>query len=164
MFNTCTLLPFIYLIIPPSFFSRILSSRNLRSYMRWLTWRSLCEISGSKEAIVKMIAFWDIASYSLVKVDRRFRDAYCLHHQGDDGRSTNLRNVGLLQREYTALRSLMLSSAWCLFTYSVDFQSLKDLGRLTYGRFLNLLDIWWDSSGRVISPTQSRQHNTEMRR
>jgi hypothetical protein len=26
------------------------------------------------------IAFWDIASCSLVEVDRRFRDAYCLHH------------------------------------------------------------------------------------
>jgi hypothetical protein len=28
-----------------------------------------------------MIPFWDIAQYSLVEVDRRFRGAYCLHHQ-----------------------------------------------------------------------------------
>jgi hypothetical protein len=30
----------------------------------------------------KMTVFWDIAPCSLVKVDRRFRGVYCLHHQG----------------------------------------------------------------------------------
>jgi hypothetical protein len=25
---------------------------------------------------------WDVVSCSLVRVDRRFRGAYCLHHQG----------------------------------------------------------------------------------
>jgi hypothetical protein len=29
-------------------------------------------------------AFWDMAPCSLVRLDRRFRDAYCPHHQGDD--------------------------------------------------------------------------------
>jgi hypothetical protein len=29
-----------------------------------------------------MTAVWDIASYSLVEVDGRFRGTYCLHHQG----------------------------------------------------------------------------------
>jgi hypothetical protein len=33
---------------------------------------------------VKMTAFWDIAPRSLVEVNRRFRGAYCLHHQGDE--------------------------------------------------------------------------------
>jgi hypothetical protein len=28
-------------------------------------------------------AFWAIAPFSLGGVDRRFRGAYCLHHQGD---------------------------------------------------------------------------------
>jgi hypothetical protein len=28
--------------------------------------------------------FWDVAPCSLVETDRRFRGAYCLHHQGDD--------------------------------------------------------------------------------
>jgi hypothetical protein len=28
-----------------------------------------------------MIIFWDVAPYSLVQNDRRFRGAYCLHHQ-----------------------------------------------------------------------------------
>jgi hypothetical protein len=33
---------------------------------------------------MKIAAFWDIASCSLVEVDRSFRGAYCLHHQGND--------------------------------------------------------------------------------
>jgi hypothetical protein len=28
--------------------------------------------------------FWDIAPCMLVQADRRFRGAYCLHHQDDD--------------------------------------------------------------------------------
>jgi hypothetical protein len=36
-------------------------------------------------ANMKMTAFWDIVPCSLVEVDRRFRGAYCLHHQGDEG-------------------------------------------------------------------------------
>jgi hypothetical protein len=53
--------------------------------------------------IKKFRAFWDVAPCSHVKVDRRFRGAYCLHHQGDDRGSTHLWNVGPLQRDYTAL-------------------------------------------------------------
>jgi hypothetical protein len=30
--------------------------------------------------MLKMIAFWNIAPYSLVEVDRRFRGSYYLHH------------------------------------------------------------------------------------
>jgi hypothetical protein len=29
-------------------------------------------------------AFWDAAPCSFVGVDRRFKGAYCLHHQGDE--------------------------------------------------------------------------------
>jgi hypothetical protein len=32
-----------------------------------------------------MTAFWNIALCSLVEVDRRFKGAYCLHHQDDNG-------------------------------------------------------------------------------
>jgi hypothetical protein len=32
----------------------------------------------------KISIFWDVAQYSLVDVDRHFRGAYCLHHQGDE--------------------------------------------------------------------------------
>jgi hypothetical protein len=46
-------------------------------------------------ASMKIRAFWDIAPCSL-GVDRHFRGAYCLHHQGegggddDDGGSTHI--------------------------------------------------------------------------
>jgi hypothetical protein len=30
---------------------------------------------------MKMAVFWDVAPCSLVDIDRRFRCAYCLHHQ-----------------------------------------------------------------------------------
>jgi hypothetical protein len=36
------------------------------------------------ENTLKMRAFWDVASCSLVGVDRRFRGAYYIHHQGDE--------------------------------------------------------------------------------
>jgi hypothetical protein len=33
-------------------------------------------------ANVKMTVFWNVAPCNLVEIDRRFRGAYCLHHQG----------------------------------------------------------------------------------
>jgi hypothetical protein len=33
---------------------------------------------------MKITAFWDVAPCSLVRVDRRFGGAYCLHHEGDE--------------------------------------------------------------------------------
>jgi hypothetical protein len=48
---------------------------------------------------MKIRAFWDVARCSL-GVDRRFKGAYCLYHQGDsDGGSTHLWNIGLLQAD-----------------------------------------------------------------
>jgi hypothetical protein len=31
--------------------------------------------------IVKMAAFWDVALYSLVDIDKHFKGNYCLHHR-----------------------------------------------------------------------------------
>jgi hypothetical protein len=47
-----------------------------------------------------MTAFWDIAPCGLVEADRRFRGAYCLHHQDDDDGRTNLP----LERRFTCTR------------------------------------------------------------
>jgi hypothetical protein len=68
-----------------------------------------CEISGSHCESMKMTACWDIARRSLVAVNLSFRGGNCLYHQGDrsdDGDSTQLWNVGLLQRDYTALTEI----------------------------------------------------------
>jgi hypothetical protein len=43
----------------------------------------LCEISGSHSFEYEFRVFWDVVPCSHVEVDRRFRGAYCLHHQGD---------------------------------------------------------------------------------
>jgi hypothetical protein len=64
-----------------------------------------------------MIAFWDIALYNIVVVDRRFRYAYCLHHQGLDGHSTHLWNVGILQRDYTQYPRRLSFSVLNLFQH-----------------------------------------------
>jgi hypothetical protein len=34
--------------------------------------------------VIKFSVFWDVLPFSQVDVDRRFRGAYCLHHQGDE--------------------------------------------------------------------------------
>jgi hypothetical protein len=39
---------------------------------------------------MKFRILWDVALYSHVVVDRRFRGAYCLYHRPDDGGSTHL--------------------------------------------------------------------------
>jgi hypothetical protein len=40
-------------------------------------------------ASVKFRVFWNLAPCSHVEVDRRFRSAYCLHHQGDEDSITH---------------------------------------------------------------------------
>jgi len=57
-----------------------------------------------KAASMKYRAFWDVPPCSHVEVDRHFKGAHCLHHQGhDDEDNTNLWNVGQLKRDYKAL-------------------------------------------------------------
>jgi hypothetical protein len=41
---------------------------------------------------MKMAVFWDIAPCSLVKIDRRFKGAYCLHHQVNFYQTTRRNN------------------------------------------------------------------------
>jgi hypothetical protein len=37
---------------------------------------------------VGQTVFWNVAPRSLIDVCRRYRSAYCLHHQGDDEESS----------------------------------------------------------------------------
>jgi len=71
----------------------------------------LCEISDTHGGWYEDDSFLGHAEpCSLVEVNRRFRDAYCLHHSGDEG-STHLLKVGILQQDYTALYPRRLSSS-----------------------------------------------------
>jgi hypothetical protein len=80
--------------------------RILKSYVRFqvLTTESM-----------KLRAFWDIAPCSLVGVDRRFRGAYCLHHQGDESSPTPLRLHGAISQKalvfsYLSSLTVLISS------------------------------------------------------
>jgi hypothetical protein len=44
----------------------------------------LCEISGSHGGEYEDDSFWDTAPCSFVETDRRFKEAYCIHHEGDE--------------------------------------------------------------------------------
>jgi len=54
-------------------------------------------------ASMKIRVFWDAAPCSLVEVDRRFRDAYCLHHQDDDPSPWWWRHYAPLKRRSTCI-------------------------------------------------------------
>jgi hypothetical protein len=62
--------------------------------------------------MLKMTAFWNTALYSLVEIDQHFRNVCCLHHEGTGGASTHPWNIGLIQRDYTALYPGRLSSKY----------------------------------------------------
>jgi hypothetical protein len=50
----------------------------------FINFRPRCEISGSHGGELKMTAFWNNTPCCLVEDDRRFRGAYCPHHQGNE--------------------------------------------------------------------------------
>jgi hypothetical protein len=52
--------------------------------------RARCMISGSQGSEYEDGSFLGYSTVSLVETDRRLRDAYRLHHQGEDGGSTHL--------------------------------------------------------------------------
>jgi hypothetical protein len=51
---------------------------------------------------MKMIAFWDTAPCIMVVVDRRFRGAYFLHHQGDSKGSLTCRKTSYGAHGFTS--------------------------------------------------------------
>jgi hypothetical protein len=91
------------------------------------TFHISCEISGSHGDKYEDECLLGYSACSLFGVDRRFRDVYCLHphfslgvdrglkgtfhYEGGDGGSTHVGNLGLLQRDYTALYSRSLFSS-----------------------------------------------------
>jgi hypothetical protein len=61
-------------------------------------------------ASVKMTAFWDIAPCSLVDVDRRFRGAYCLHHQSNPHRPLKRRSTPTRLHGAISQKAVILSN------------------------------------------------------
>jgi hypothetical protein len=53
------------------------------SELRWKLYSKHVRFQVLAAGSMKITALWDVASCSF-GVDRRFRGAYCLHHQGDE--------------------------------------------------------------------------------
>jgi hypothetical protein len=61
---------------------------------------------------MKMVAFWDIASCSLVKADRRLRDAYYLHHHSPASNSETSVYFNETTRRYIPESCHFLVKSW----------------------------------------------------
>jgi hypothetical protein len=66
------------------------------------------EIQLVTAASMNMAAFWDTPPCGLVYVDRRFRGAYCIYHQGDQSTSTRLH--GAIFQKAAILKSFQLKN------------------------------------------------------
>jgi hypothetical protein len=99
-----------------------------------------------------MADFWDIAPCSPVEVDLYFRGAYCLHYRSsDDGDSTHLWNVCLLQRDYTALYPRKLSSSYSPFWKTWNLKKHKHILLLAF-QYLSYIFLHFVSySSKFIS-------------
>jgi hypothetical protein len=53
-------------------------------------WKHGARLIVLKAASMKFRVFWDVAPYSHVEVDRRFKGAYCLDDRPEDGGSMHL--------------------------------------------------------------------------
>jgi hypothetical protein len=73
-------------------------------------------------ASMKMAAFLDVELCSLIEADQHFRNAYCLHHQGN---SYIASNIGLLHRDYMAIYPRQLSSSIRHITVKENYSSFK---------------------------------------
>jgi hypothetical protein len=75
----------------------------------------------------KITVFRDVAQCSLVEVHRRFRGAYCLHHQGDRPDQTTRRNIPedshLHTRRRENLKSHLIKKVYisCRYTINVGY-------------------------------------------
>jgi hypothetical protein len=84
----------------------------------------------------KMAVFWRDEPCSLVEIYRRFRGAYCLHHQGDEYRSKHLWNVGQFLLDNTAHHARIQPSS-----YSPPWESESYV--VLFGERPNLIPIIW---------------------
>jgi hypothetical protein len=74
--------------------------------------------------IMKLTVFWDVAPCSIIKIYRRFRGDYCLHHQGMmEAASASEKSVKLYQTTRCNIaedKRFILSRALAVNTNSED--------------------------------------------
>jgi hypothetical protein len=87
-----------------------------------------------------MKAFWDVASLSLVEIDRRFRGAYCTHYQGAR-LYCNIYTIQQIQPHKLSARSEVLTAVrMTLFFLGVTLCGLM-------GRYRRFGETYCDISG-----------------
>jgi hypothetical protein len=74
----------------------------------------------------KVTAFWDVAQCNLAEIDRRFRGAYCLHHQG----TRHLHGGGSVRFLEAALDSHLQADDFSTQRHSLGFRLREVLHRL----------------------------------
>jgi hypothetical protein len=69
-----------------------------------------------------MRAFWDIAPCSLVGVDRRFRGACCLYHEGDETSQVKISYTNPLKPngKYVPAALMLSNSSFCMYGLSIN--------------------------------------------
>jgi hypothetical protein len=77
---------------------------------------------------LKMKTLWDIASCSLLGLDRRFRGAYCLHHQRDHASFQKALIFRVMYLRFSQMASNLFISAVC----AVSTHWPSDLSRLHF--------------------------------
>jgi hypothetical protein len=119
--------------------------------------------------IMKMAVFWFVALCSLIEVFQHFRGPCSLHHHHpDDGGSKDLRNVGKLLPDYTALQPRRQPSScslpwepWILYVQIILLTAeLEQNGthqRLACADYVNLLGENVNTAKREHSNSVIRQ-------
>jgi hypothetical protein len=72
-----------YSVIRYTFQIPVLIKMKAATFFKFLS-KSIVTVDVCMHITLNMTGLWDIAPCSLHDVDRRFRRAYCLHHQGDE--------------------------------------------------------------------------------
>jgi hypothetical protein len=93
---------------------------------------------------LKIRAFWDVSPCSLVRVDRRFRGAYRLYHQGDE-----------IIAEGSNLLTRCRENQYCCSCRWGETTSLNCGHQRAYCSFPRCMCVW--SSGRMVLTTESRR-------
>jgi len=101
-----------------------------------------------------MTAFWDIVPCSLVEVDRCFRGAYWLHHQGDDHapvwcQSTSMRLNGALSQK-AVIFILTATRTWNFTFLSKSDESQQIAGPTTIYLSNTACDMHYSNQFRMI--------------
>jgi hypothetical protein len=118
-----------------------------------------------------MTLFWDVAPCSLVGIDRCFRGAYCLHHQGTSEKSANFYRLHGSTSHKTVIvfkhkieYSYWITAVSCWVTINVLNPGLfnRNVTQKIFSQHSSMNDLVFNEFFGFISPIQS-SHTTDGR-